>query len=494
MKNGSIHISKDIFEKYEAVIGLEVHVQLSTETKAFSSDSARYGSRPNNNISPVSLALPGALPVTNKEIIRSAVKLGLALGCNIIKENYFDRKNYFYADLPKGYQITQDNQPVCLGGRLKITLSDGKEKDVILNRIHMEEDAGKSIHDLDDVYSLIDLNRAGIPLLEVVSEPVLQSGEEAAVYFSELRKLVRYLGICDGNLEEGSMRCDANISVRLKGEQQLGKRCEVKNLNSVKNLQKAIDYEILRQISVIEAGGVIEQNTLNFDAATGLTSPLRTKEMANDYRYFPEPDLLPLVITEDYISAVKKSMPALPNELFELFTTEFQLPEYDAKVLTSERETAEYFLSTVKYTKNYKAASNWIMGTIRSYLNDKGINFDEFTVDSEQIAAIINLIDEGSLNNSQAKETLFVYLTKYPQKSVCELILELNLSIDKDNTQLEEYVDSVLSIFADKVKQYHNGKKGVLGLFMGEIMKVSKGKIDPKQANKILLEKIDRLK
>lgn len=384
MKNGSVDISESVLEKYEAIIGLEVHVQLSTETKAFSSDSAKYGNKPNNNISPVSLALPGALPVTNKEIIKSAIKLGLALGCDIVRENYFDRKNYFYADLPKGYQITQDNKPICLGGKLTIALPDGRTKDVVLNRIHMEEDAGKSIHDLEDDYSLIDLNRAGVPLLEVVSEPILHSGEEAACYFSELRKLVRYLGICDGNLEEGSMRCDANISVRLKGEQKLGKRCEVKNLNSVRNLQRAIDYEILRQISIVEAGGTIAQNTLNFDAATGVTSPLRTKEMANDYRYFPEPDLLPLIISESFITAVKRAMPALPNELFELFTTEFQLPEYDAKVLTSERETAEYFLSAVKYTKNYKAASNWIMGTIKSFLNDSGLELSEFNIEPEK--------------------------------------------------------------------------------------------------------------
>ena len=494
MKDGSLHISKDTIEKYEAVIGLEVHVQLSTATKAFSSDSAKYGNKPNCNISPVSLALPGALPVTNKEIIKSAVKLGLALGCEISRENYFDRKNYFYADLPKGYQITQDNKPICLGGKLSIALSDGKQKDVLLNRIHMEEDAGKSIHDLDDTCSFIDLNRAGVPLLEVVSEPILQSGEEAATYFAELRKLVRYLGICDGNLEEGSMRCDANISVRLKGETKLGNRCEVKNLNSVRNLQRAVDYEILRQIAVIEDGGTIAQNTLNFDAATGLTSPLRSKEMANDYRYFPEPDLLPLVITEDFISSIRQAMPALPNELFELFTTEFKLPAYDAKVLTSEREIAAYFLETIKHTKNHKAASNWIMGTIKSYLNESGLGFESFEIEAKQIATIINLIDEGKLNNSQAKETLFVELLKSPKIDVLELIRTLNLSINNDNTQLEEYVDSVLSIFADKVKEYHNGKKGVLGLFMGEIMKISKGKIDPKQANQILLDKIDKLK
>lgn len=488
------NISDATFSKYEAVIGLEVHVQLSTASKAFCSDSAAFGSQPNTNISPVSLGLPGALPYTNEAIIKSAVKLGLAINSEIVKENYFDRKNYFYADLPKGYQITQDHKPICKGGSIKVTLSDGSVKEILLNRIHMEEDAGKSIHDLDDAYSLIDLNRAGVALLEVVTEPVISSGEEAAAYLSELRKLVRYLDICDGNMEEGSMRCDANVSVRIKGETELGKRCEVKNLNSVRNLQRAIEHEIKRQISVIEKGGVIEQNTLNFDANTGITTPLRSKEMANDYRYFPEPDLLPISLSDEYIAELKLSMPALPEELVQRFIQEMNLPEYDARVLTSEKAMADYYIELVAHCSHYKTASNWIMGTVKSYINDKGLSFSDFTVAPAKIAAIINLVEEGKLNNNQAKDVVFNAVLNHPDKDVLELVKDLNVLISNDSNELDSFIDQALTKYADKVKEYHSGKKGVLGLFMGEVMKISKGKIDPKQANKILLEKIEKLK
>lgn len=481
-------------DKYEAVIGLEVHVQLSTNSKAFCADSAKFGNQPNTNISPVSLGLPGALPYTNKAIIRSAVKLGLAINSEIVKDNYFDRKNYFYADLPKGYQITQDHKPICKGGKLKVLLSDGSSKEILLNRIHMEEDAGKSIHDLDSSYSLIDLNRAGVPLLEVVSEPVISSGEEAAAYLSELRKLVRYLDICDGNMEEGSMRCDANISIRLKGETILGNRCEVKNLNSIKNVQKAIEYEITRQIGLIEEGVKIEQNTLNFDASTGLTSPLRSKEMANDYRYFPEPDLLPISLSDAFIEEIKQEMPALPEELVNKFITDMKLPEYDARVITSEKAMADYYQEIAKNTINYKSASNWIMGTIKSHLNDKNIGFSEFAVPAKSIAEMINLIDEGKLNNSQAKDVVFNALINNSGKEVLTIVTELNILINTDANEICKFIEEAVSKFPDKVKEYNNGKKGVLGLFMGELMKISKGKIDPKQANKVLIDKIESLK
>ena len=481
--------------QYEAVIGLEVHVQLSTNSKAFCTDSAKFGNQPNTNISPVSLGLPGALPFTNREMIRSAVKLGLAIDSEIVKYNYFDRKNYFYADLPKGYQITQDHKPICKGGKLKVYLANGETKQILLNRIHMEEDAGKSIHDMDSKYSYIDLNRAGVPLLEVVSEPVITSGEEAAAYLSELRKLVRYLEICDGNMEEGSMRCDANISIRPKGSTVLGKRCEVKNLNSIRNVQRAIEHEIERQIGLIEKGEVIEQNTLNFDANTGATTPLRSKEMANDYRYFPEPDLLPVSLSDEFIAEIKAQMPELPEQLIQRFTNEFALPNYDAKVISAEKPMANYYLEITQHTKNYKAASNWTMGTLKSFVNEKGTNFDQFPVPAASIAHIINLIDEGKLNNTQAKDTLFVALTEQPDSDVLALADQLHLILtDSHHSEAEDFIDQVLAKYPDKVKEYHNGKKGVLGLFMGELMKVSKGKIDPKNANKLLMEKLELLK
>lgn len=487
-------ISDGIDKQYEAVIGLEVHVQLATFSKAFCADSAAFGHQPNHNISPVSLGLPGALPLCNENMIRYAAKLGLALGSKISKYHFFDRKNYFYADLPKGYQITQDNLPICIGGSLKIRLDNGVEKDVILNRIHMEEDAGKSIHDLDDTYSYIDLNRAGVPLLEVVTEPMLSSGEEAAVYLGELRKLVRYLNICDGNMEEGSMRCDANISVRLKGTAALGNRCEVKNLNSMKNVQKAIEYEISRQIKLLAKGDKIEQNTLNFDAITGTTSPLRSKEMANDYRYFPEPDLLPLVISDEFLASIKAEMPALPEALFQQLTKEMALPTYDALVLTSDKSMIDYFLAVTKHTKNYKTAANWVLGSIKSYLNEQQTSFDNFKVNANEIADMINLLDLEVINHHQAKDQLFPALIQNPDKKVKDLMLALNLNVKENVEDIDGFLNDILNKYPDKIKEYHQGKKGVLGLFMGDLMKISKGKIDPKKANQLLTDKIESLR
>jgi aspartyl-tRNA(Asn)/glutamyl-tRNA(Gln) amidotransferase subunit B len=481
-------------EQYEPVIGLEVHVQLATASKAFCSDSAQFGNLPNQNISTVSLGLPGALPLSNEKIISYAVKLGLAINCQINKYNFFDRKNYFYADLPKGYQITQDNRPICIGGSLSIKLADGTEKEIILNRIHMEEDAGKSIHDMDDQYSYIDLNRAGVPLLEVVTEPMISSGEEAAAYLTELRKLVRYLGICDGNMEEGSMRCDANISIRKKGDKTLGNRCEVKNLNSIKNVQKAIEYEIARQIDLVEKGEKISQNTLNFDAVTGKTTPLRSKEMANDYRYFPEPDLLPIQISDAYLEEIKASLPALPQQLFIKFTREFLLPNYDADFLTTDKAMSDYYLEIVKHTQDYKLASNWVMGPIKSYLNENQISFLDFKIPALEIAEIINLINAQKVNHHQAKDQLFNGLIKNPELKVKELLKEVDFGIQVVEADLDSYIDATLNKFPDKVKEYHHGKKGVLGLFMGEVMKLSKGKIDPKTTNALIIKKLESLK
>lgn len=332
-------LEKTVSDKYELVVGLEIHAQLSTLSKIFSSDSAAFGAEPNHHISAISLGHPGTLPRINKRAVEYAVKMGLACNCTINLHNSFDRKNYFYADLPKGYQITQDKMPVCLGGYVTVKLSNGTTKDLAIHHIHMEEDAGKSMHDNHHADSLIDLNRAGVPLLEIVTQPDMRSSEEAGQLLTEIRKILRYLDICDGNMEEGSMRCDANISVRLKGETKFGNRCEVKNLNSIRNVQRAIDHEFERQVGIIEAGGYIDQNTLNFNADTGETSVLRSKEMANDYRYFPEPDLTPLVLDKAFVENIRQSLPALPGRLYQKYI-ELGLSEYDASVLTADKEVA----------------------------------------------------------------------------------------------------------------------------------------------------------
>ncbi|HXC04823.1 MAG TPA: Asp-tRNA(Asn)/Glu-tRNA(Gln) amidotransferase subunit GatB, partial [Bacteroidia bacterium] len=363
-----------IYQKYQAVIGLEVHIQLLTQSKAYSSDRAEYGGIPNTHVSPVTLGHPGTLPKANKKVIEYALKLGLALNCDITEVNQYARKNYFYADLPKGYQITQDKTPICRGGHITIRDQEGKEKNIRLTRIHMEEDAGKSIHDQDPFDTLIDLNRAGTALLEIVSEPELRSAEEAYNYLSEVRKLVRHLEICDGNMEEGSLRCDANVSVMLVGSNTYGRRVEVKNMNSIRNVKLAIEHEIIRHIDLIEAGGIVDQDTRSFDAAKGSTFSLRSKEMANDYRYFPEPDLPPVIIHADAIARVKASMPPLPEHLFRKYKNELGLSDYDAYFLTETKGIALYFESLVSLTKNYKAAANWMMGAIKNFLNEEAMD------------------------------------------------------------------------------------------------------------------------
>ncbi|MBC8053198.1 MAG: Asp-tRNA(Asn)/Glu-tRNA(Gln) amidotransferase subunit GatB [Sphingobacteriaceae bacterium] len=494
MKTEQKTLSQEVLEKYELVVGLEIHAQLSTDTKIFSSDPATFGAEPNNHISLVSLGLPGSLPKLNKKVVAFAIKMGLATNCAINKVNRFDRKNYFYADLPKGYQITQDEMPICQRGYVPIMLKDGTEKRIRLNRIHMEEDAGKSIHDRNDRYSLIDLNRAGVPLIEIVSEPDLRSAEEAAAYLTEVRKLVRYLDICDGNMEEGSLRCDANISVRLKGAESFGSRCEVKNLNSIRNLQRAVNYEFKRQVALIEEGKKIEQNTLNFDASTGITSVLRSKEMAYDYRYFPEPDLPPLVLTEELIQQIKGSLPELPEQRVKRYKEEFGLSEYDALQLTSDRSVSDYFQQVVSYTKNYKSAANWINGPVQSYINENPEIEIPNKISAKSIAEIISLVDDGKINNSAATQQLFPALINHQGIEVLDMVQELNLLIDTDSDGLSNYINQAVSMYPDKVTEYHKGKKGVLGLFMGEVMKISKGKIDPKTANKLLLEKLEALK
>jgi len=476
--------------KYETVIGLEVHAQLLTRTKLFCADETTFGAEPNTHISPVTLGYPGTLPVLNKEAVRLAVKMGIACHSEIESWNYFARKNYFYPDLPKGYQISQHTTPVCKGGFVKIRQGE-TEKKIQFNRIHMEEDAGKSMHDQHHADSLIDLNRAGVPLVEIVSEPDMRSAEEAGQFLTEMRKILRYLDICDGNMEEGSMRCDANISVRLKGATAYGNRCEVKNLNSIRNVQRAIEHEFARQVNIIEAGGHIDQNTLNFNADTGETSVLRSKEMANDYRYFPEPDLPPLKLTNEYVENVRKSLPALPGQLYHKYTEQLGLTAYDASVITADRDTAFYFESLIKYTDHYKAAANWLMGAVRSYLNDHNQTIGNFAVTPQNLAALIKLIDTGVINNSVASHKLFPAMIKEPGKKPDDLAKELNLLISADGDDVTRFIKDAIAKYPDKVKEYQKGKKGVLGLFMGEIMKSSKGKIDPQKTNQLLIKELE---
>lgn len=484
-------LSGDMKDKYELVIGLEVHAQLSTLSKAFSSDSAAFGADPNEHISAISLGHPGTLPYINKRMVAYAVKMGLACNCIINLNNTFARKNYFYADLPKGYQITQDQSPICLGGNILVRLSDGTQKDIAIHHIHLEEDAGKSMHDQHHADSLIDLNRAGVPLIEIVSEPDMRSSEEAGQYLIEIRKLLRYLDICDGNMEEGSMRCDANISVRLRGRSEYGNRCEVKNLNSIRNVQRAIDHEFERQVAIIEKGGHIEQNTLNFNAETGETSVLRSKEMANDYRYFPEPDLQPLFLDNAYVDKIRESLPALPNELYDKYITVLELSAYDAAVITAEKGSALYFEELIKHTANYKAAANWLMGAVKSYLNENGIEITEFSIKPANLAGLISLVDEGKINNSVAAQKLFPALINDPAKTPDQLAKELNLLISSDTDDVQQFIKEAIAKFPDKVIEYQKGKKGVLGLFMGEIMKRSKGRIDPQKTNQLLIKELE---
>jgi len=473
-------------EKYEPVIGLEVHIQLLTESKVFCADSTEYGSTPNTNVSPISLGHPGVLPKFNELVIDFAVRLGLACECDIRRENEFARKNYFYADLPKGYQITQDKTPICTGGAIKIKNKAGEAKKIGITRIHIEEDSGKSIHDQDPYKTLIDLNRAGMPLLEMVSEPEIKSPEEAYQYLTEVRKLVRYLGICDGNMEEGSMRCDANISLRLKGVEKFGEKVEVKNLNSIRNVQRAIEYEMKRQSKALDNKEKIFQETRNFDAMSGTTSMMRTKEMADDYRYFPEPDLPRFILTKEYISSVKKDLPKLPNELFDNYTKKLGLTDYDAQVITDSKAIAEFYEVLISHTNNYKAAANWLMGPIKSYLNENAISIKEFPVIAERITSLIELIDEGRVSYSIAANKIFPLQIKEPNKSPLLIAEENNLIQDSDNENIIEFVKKALEKYPEKVIEYKNGKKGLIGLFMGEVMRVSKGKADPKKANQLV--------
>ena len=484
-------MEKEVRDKYEAVIGLEVHAQMLTKTKAYSNDVNEYGAQVNTNISAITLGHPGTLPKMNSKTIDFAIRLGIACGCDIAREQHFARKNYFYPDLPKGYQITQDTTPICTGGSIVIRTEENQEKKINITRIHMEEDAGKSIHDVDVYDTLVDLNRAGTPLLEIVSEPELRSSQEAYNYVSEIRKLVRYLDICDGNMEEGSLRCDANISVRIKGQDAFGTKVEVKNMNSIRNVQRAIEFEITRQIEVLESGGQLSQETRGFDALKGITISMRSKEAANDYRYFPEPDLQPLFINQEQIDEIKKDMPTLPRALFEKYTKEFGLSEYDAYNLTDNKGIALYYEELICHTKNYKAAANWIMGDIKSYLNEFGKEIDEFPLNAERIASLIKLIDEGKISSSIASQKIFPEMLRSEEPAL--LIAErLNLIQDSSENTLKNFILQVFEENKAEVERYKAGEKQLTGFFMGKLMKVSNGKADPKIANSLLRQMLEQ--
>ena len=484
-------LAKEIYDKYEMVVGLEIHAQLQTKSKAYSADSAEFGALPNTHISPITLGLPGTLPKFNENTLQYGVRLGLAVGSEITYENQFARKNYFYADLPKGYQITQDKTPLCIGGKITIKKEEGT-KDIGITRIHMEEDSGKSIHDLDPFHTLIDLNRAGVPLLEIVSEPDIRSAQEAYDYLTEVRQLVRYLEICDGNMEEGSMRCDANVSVRLKGAEKFGERTETKNLNSIRNVYRAIEYEAKRQVEVLEAGGEIKMETMGFDAVTGATKTLRSKEMAHDYRYFPEPDLQAVFVGDEYVSSVKETLPALPKELIEKYTNELKLSDYDAEVLTEDKHFALYYEELIQLTNSYKTAANWMMGTIKSYLNEYALEIRQFPLTPKHIAELIELIESGDINNSIATQKVFPALIEQPNLTAKEIAIQNNWIQESDTNALEGFIDVALAKFPDKVKAYQEGNKNLLGLFMGEVMKASKGQADPKVTSNLLRQKLEK--
>lgn len=476
-------------EKYEAVIGLEVHAQLQTNSKLFCGDGTSFGSAPNSQVSPITLGHPGTLPKTNRKAVEYAIKMGLACGCEIEQNNYFARKNYFYPDLPKGYQISQHTTPICKGGRVHITTSTGS-RDIQLNRIHLEEDAGKSIHDLEDQYTCIDLNRAGTPLIEIVTEPDLHSAEEAWHYVTEIRKLVQWLGICDGNMEEGSLRCDANISIRLKGDQQLGTKVEVKNLNSIRNVRKAIEFEITRLIELAERGESIKQQTRSFNAANDTTFAIRDKEEANDYRYFPDPDLAPFHLTEAYIANIREALPELPQALANRLIETYGLGAYDVQQICESIDTVRFFERTAQHTSHFKAIANWMLGPVRQHLNETNLSYSTTQLTPNMLAQLVDLVQSEQVNFSVASSKLLPLYMEGSNKTPSALAAEMNLIQVTDGEELENWVNTVLQQMPDKVSAYKKGKKGLIGLFMGEVKRLSKGKADPRMTTTLLEEKL----
>ena len=474
---------------WETVIGLETHVQLSTKTKLFSRASTTFGASPNTNVNLVDCGLPGVLPSVNKEAFYKAIRFGMAINAQINQTSIFDRKNYFYADLPKGYQITQMDLPIVLGGSIEI-VSEELVKTINITRAHLEEDAGKSIHDEYDGFSAIDLNRAGTPLLEIVSEPEISSAKEAVAYMKAMHQLVTYLDVSDGNMAQGSLRCDANVSIRKKGFKELGTRTEIKNINSFKFIEKAINFEIKRQIKILEKGEKVVQETRLYDSSKDETRPMRSKEFANDYRYFPEPDLLPVVISDEEIKKIKDEFPELPNEKEIRFQKQFELSAYDAQIIASSKSMADFFEKTAKQTKNYPLLSNWLIGEVSAYLNKELIEINESKLSVENVATLINRIDDQTISGKIAK-TIFEEMC-INGASPDDIIESQGLKQISDDGAIEEIIDTVIKDNAAQVEAYLQGKDKLFGFFVGQVMKLTQGKANPKAVNTILKEKLKK--
>jgi aspartyl-tRNA(Asn)/glutamyl-tRNA(Gln) amidotransferase subunit B len=476
---------------YEPVIGLEVHAQLLTASKIFCGCSTRFGDAPNDNTCPVCMGFPGVLPVLNKRVVEFAIRLGLATHCEIARYSRFARKNYFYPDLPKGYQISQYELPLCEHGFLDIDVGEGKKR-IRLTRIHMEEDAGKNIHDVRGDYSLVDLNRTGVPLLEIVSEPDIRSAAEAGSYLRSLRAILQYLEVSDGNMEEGSFRCDANVSVRPMGAKELGTKVEIKNLNSFKAVEKAIDSEIERQIETLADGGKLVQETRLWDADREVTRSMRSKEFAHDYRYFPDPDLLPLAVEEKWIDEIRASLPELPTAREDRFVAEYGLPRYDAQVLTARRDVADYFETAVKIHRKPKAISNWVMGDIFRVIKEKkldnALRIADWPVPAERLAAMIKMIDEGKISGKIAK-TLFSEMLASGAAPEA-IVREKGLEQVSDTASIETAIDQVLAANAKAVADYRGGNEKSFGFFVGQVMKATQGKASPQVVNELLKKKL----
>ena len=484
------------WNKYEAVIGLEVHAQMLTETKTFCGCSNKFGSPPNSNVCPVCLGMPGVLPVLNKKLVEFAIKLGLATNCRIAPYSIFARKNYFYPDLPKGYQISQFEEPICTNGYIEIENGEATKKKIGLIRIHMEEDAGKLIHD-QDVDTLIDVNRCSTPLLEIVSQPDIRSAQEAYLYLQQIKQIVTYLDICDGNMEEGSLRCDANVSLRPRGETKFGTKVEIKNMNSFRNVERALDVEIERQYAILEHGGTILQETLLYNADTNTVKPMRSKEESNDYRYFPDPDLVPVLIDEPWIEKVKASQPELPVKRRDRYIREYSLPKYDAEILTGDKAVADYYESITSSLKlkskdAFKQASNYVMTDVLRVISEEHIGTNEFPIKAENLARMIDLINEGVISTKIAKD-VFEEMLKSAQSP--EAIIEKKgLRQVSDQSEIDKVVDEVLKLNPDEVRKFVDGKEKVFGFFVGEVMKKMRGKANPKVLNELLRKKLEKLK
>jgi len=474
---------------YEVVIGLEVHAQLLTESKIFCSCSTKFGALPNSHVCPVCMGMPGVLPVLNKKVVEFALKMALATHCRINSYSVFARKNYFYPDLPKGYQISQYEHPLAKDGWVEIEVT-GQKKQIGIVRIHIEEDAGKLIHDLHKPISYVDFNRTGVPLIEIVSKPDIRTPEEGVAYLKKLRSILRYLGICDGNMEEGSFRCDANISLRPIESEKFGVRTELKNMNSFKHVQRALTYEIERQRSILEQGGSIVQETRLWDETKNITRSMRGKEEAHDYRYFPDPDLMPVVIDKNWIEKIEKTLPELPDVKKQRFVQEYRLPEYDAEVLTSEKELAEYFEQVVKYGSDAKLASNWMMSEVLRKLNQEKREITACPITPKDLAELLQLIQKGTISGKIAK---IVFEEMYSSgKPASQIVREKSLIQITDQAVLEKIAQKIIESYPKEVEQYKAGKEKLLGFFVGQMMKQTKGKANPQLVNKIFKELLQK--